>query len=128
MIELRELKSADIFPMVGILNKIGFKEFKEVITPERFKEMMTSFKADEKEDVDKSTVLGFSIIMEVAGIILGNIPSCEQDLNRFLSGLSGLSIKEISEIPPADYANMIIDVLQKPEFKDFFKAVSRLFN
>lgn len=38
--ELRTLKSDDLFPMFGILSKIGFKDLKEIITPDKIKDML----------------------------------------------------------------------------------------
>lgn len=132
MIELRELKSSDVFPMVQILNKVGFKELKTVLTPDKVKNMMKSFKeagSETTEDgVDKSTILGFNLILEIVGIVMNNLPSCEEDLYRFISNVSGLSVKEIADLPMGDFAEVIIAIVQKQEFRDFFKAVSKLFN
>lgn len=132
MIELRELKSADIFPMIQILNKIGFRELKEILTPEKIKEMMKTFKEagseKESEEMNTTTVLGFNLIIEVVGVIMNNLPSCQTEIYKFMSNLSGLSVKDLEELPMADFAEMIIDLIQKQEFKDFFKAVSKLFN
>lgn len=130
--ELRELKSSDVFPMVQILNKVGFKELKTVLTPDKVKDMMKSFKeagSETSEDgVDKSTILGFNLMLEIVGIVMNNLPSCEEDLYRFISNVSGLSVKEIADLPMGDFAEVIIAIVQKQEFKDFFKAVSKLFN
>ncbi len=140
MIELRELKSADIFPMIQILNKIGFRELKEILTPEKIKEMMKTFKEagsekeesekeeSEKDQADPKTILGFNLIIEVVGVVMNNLPSCQTEIYKFMSNLSGLSVKDLEELPMADFAEMIIDLIQKQEFKDFFKAVSKLFN
>lgn len=132
MIELRELKSADIFPMIQILNKIGFRELKEILTPDKIKEMMKTFKEagseEESEEMNTTTVLGFNLIIEVVGVVMNNLPSCQVEIYKFMSNLSGLSVKDLEELPMADFAEMIIDLIQKQEFKDFFKAVSKLFN
>lgn len=136
MVEIRELKSSDIFPMVGILNKIGFKELKTILTPDKVKDMMKTFSSDGKDEnenkddsgVDNTTVLGFNMILEVAGLVMGNLPSCEQELNRFIANVTNLSVKQVSDLPMSEYAEIIISIVQKQEFKDFFKAVSKLFN
>ena len=132
MIELRELKSADIFPMIQILNKIGFRELNEILTPDKIKEMMKTFKEagseEESEEMNTTTVLGFNLIIEVVGVVMNNLPSCQTEIYKFMSNLSGLSVKDLEELPMADFAEMIIDLIQKQEFKDFFKAVSKLFN
>ena len=37
------------------------------------------------------------------------------------------NLDEIMELSGADFASMIIDFVQKEDFMDFFKVVSRLF-
>lgn len=129
MVELRELKSCDIFPMIQILNKIGFSELKTILTPDKIKDMVKTFQSDDEadEEVDTKTILGFNVIFEVTGLILKNLPSCEQELYKFLSGLSGLSVKELEDLGMVEFTDMIVAVIKKPEFKDFFRAVSKLF-
>lgn len=135
--ELRELKSSDIFPMFKIMGKIGFKDLKDRLTPDKVKELTSMFKQDETTDADqKESVdtdeqmmfIGFNVIFEVVEIIMGNLPSCEQEIYSFLAGLSGMKVKEVANLPLATFTEMIVEVLKKEEFKDFFKAVSRLFN
>lgn len=131
---MRNLKSTDIFPMVGILNKIGFSDIKDMLTPEKVKDLIKAMKNQDKEDkedeedVDISTILGFNLIFEVATIIFANLMKCKDDLYTFLSDVSEQSIKELEDLPPADFLELIIEVLQKPEFGDFFKVVSKFFN
>lgn len=124
---MRNLKSTDIFPMVGILNKIGFSEIKDMLTPEKIKDLLKAMKnQDEDEDVDISTILGFNLIFEVATIIFANLMKCKDDLYMFLSDVSEKSVQDLEEIPPAEFLELIIEILQKPEFGDFFKVVSKL--
>lgn len=138
--ELRELKSSDIFPMFKIMGKIGFKDLKDRLTPDKVKELTSMFKqneptdaegAEQKEgsDADEQMMyIGFNVIFEVVEIIMNNLPSCEQEIYSFLAGLSGMKVKEVANLPLAIFTEMVVEVLKKEEFKDFFKAVSRLFN
>ena len=135
--ELRELKSSDVFPMFRIMGKIGFKDLKDKLTPDKIKELTSMFKQDENaesaESVDYSAdeqmmYVGFNIVLEVVEIIMNNLPSCEQEIYSFLAGLSGMKVKEVANLPLVTFTEMIIEVLKKEEFKDFFKVVSRLFN
>lgn len=129
--ELRTLKSDDLFPMFGILSKIGFKDLKEIITPDKIKDMksMISQKDDDDDDenTDATTMLGVSVVMEVVSIIMKNLPSCKNEIYTFLSGLSGMTVKEIGNLDMVTFTEMIVAVVQKQEFKDFFKVVSKLF-
>lgn len=135
--ELRELKSSDIFPMFKIMGKIGFKDLKDKLTPEKVKELTSMFKQNESADAEgaepadtdeQMMYIGFNIIFEVVEVIMNNLPSCEQEIYSFLAGLSGMKVKEVANLPLATFTEMIVEVLKKEEFKDFFKAVSRLFN
>ncbi len=139
-IKLRELKSKDMFTMFGILSKMKFTDIKEKLTPERVKELVKTFdKAEEKSEEESSeektenkseeniTYLGFNIIFEITEIIIQNLPCCENEVYKLLADLSGMSIEEISELSMATFTEMIIDVIKKDEFKDFFKVVSGLF-
>lgn len=120
---MRNLKSTDIFPMVGILNKIGFSEIRDIITPEKLTGLLSDDK-DQEDSVDLSTILGFNLIFEIATIILKNLTKCKDDLYSFLSDVSGFSIEDLENQTPAEFLQLIIDVLKKPEFGDFFKVVS----
>ena len=126
MMELRQLKASDMFPMFGILSKIGFKEIKDSFSQESIQGIMNSFSADNGED--KTTYVGFSIIMDVVEVIMKNLPKCEHEIYNFLSGLSGMTVKEVSDMDMASFTEMIIAVVRKDEFKDFFRVVSGLFN
>lgn len=127
--ELRTLKSDDLFPMFGILSKIGFKDLKEIITPEKIKDMKSMISQDDEvdENSDTTMMLGASVVMEVVSIIMKNLPSCKDEIYKFLSGVSGMTVKEIGNLDMVTFTEMIVAVVQKQEFKDFFKVVSKLF-
>lgn len=67
-------------------------------------------------------------MIDMAGIVLENIPKCKTEIYVFLSGLSGMTKEEIADLDMVVFAEMIVDVFKKDQFKDFFKVVSKLFN
>ena len=113
--ELRKLEAKDIAPMASIVNKIGWKEVKTVFQS-----------ADGKNTTDLNA-LGMTITFDIVGVILANYEKCQQDVFNFLAGLSGMKPKQIECLSPAEFAEMVIAVVQKEEFKDFFLVVSKLF-
>ena len=126
--ELRGLKSDDMFPMFGILSKIGFKDLKNNLTPDRVSELTNALKKENTStDIDLSTYVGFNIMLEVVEIIMKNLPSCKVEIYTLLSSLSGMTVKQISNLDMVTFTEMIIEVVQKEEFKDFFKVVAKLF-
>lgn len=131
--ELRGLQSQDLFPVLSLLNKIGISEIKTVFNGESVQGAIKKMKAKEGEgnDGDKKDEImasvGISVAMEIAGILMTNLPKCENEVYNILSSLSGMKPKAIRELSPAIFAEMILDVVTKEEFKDFFKVVSKYF-
>lgn len=120
--ELRKMTSADIFPMCTIIKKIGIDEVKKMInSPE-----LIAMVSDSKGKEDKSTAIGMSFMLDIASLIIGNIPKCENDLYKFLSSMTKTTEKELREISPADFLDLVIAVIRHEDFKDFFKHASQL--
>lgn len=123
--ELRELTSKDVFPMFKIISKFGIGEFKKCFDPQ----MISQF-IDDKGDFngDKlASIVGMNIAFDVASIIFENVPKCEDEIFDFLTSISNLKREEIETMSMVDFFEMIVDVVQKKEFKDFFGVVSKLF-
>lgn len=122
---LRALTADDMFPMFGIISKIGIKEFKDCFSSDEAKAAIKKAMKDGGE-VDATTV-GISVAFDVAQIIFANIGKCKDDIYLLLSGLSGMSKKEIAALPMNTFVSMIFDVVKKEEFKDFFQAAVKSF-
>lgn len=119
--ELRSLTSDDIFPMFQIISKIGIREFKSCFESPDVKAAIVK-----SEGTDLNSV-GLAVMLDIGGIVLANVPKAKDDIYLLLSQLSGLTKQEIGALPMATFAQMVIDVIRKDEFKDFFQVVSRLF-
>lgn len=124
---LRTLTADDMFPMFSIISKIGLKEFKDCFASKQAKDAITKANAEAEGEIDVSSV-GVVIAFDVASIIFSNIGKCKDDIYALLSGLSGMSKKEIAALPMNVFMTMIVDVVKKEEFADFFQAVARLFS
>lgn len=122
--EFRELRSTDLFPMFKIMNKIGFRKFKDCF---QSPEIIKMAKGAGKGNSGAVESLGMAVLFDAVGIIIENIPACEDDIYSLLASVSNLEKKEIQKMGMSEFIEMIIDFIKKPEFKDFFKAVSRLF-
>lgn len=120
MIELRDLKACDIFPMVSILRKIGLGSLKDHLTPDKLKGIMS-------EDADE-TAVGYGVLMELVTVVVDHLPECDNEIYKFLSGLSGLTVDQVADLPLGEFMEMITAVFKKHEFGDFFQAVSKLVN
>lgn len=118
---LRALEAKDVFLMSKIIGNIGIKEFKNSLNSDEIKALINS------SDDEAAASVGAAVFLDMAEIVLGNLPKCEEDVYAFLGDLSGMNAQCIKSLPMNTFVEMIIDVIQKGEFKDFIKVVSRLF-
>ena len=114
--DLRPLVASDMGAICKIITAIGIREFKKCFNVEDFK--------DAKEiNVE---ALGFSVMFDIAGIVIENIPKAEGEIQYFIASVTGMKLPEVKKMPFADYGELIIDIVTKEEFRDFFKRVVKL--
>lgn len=124
--ELRHLEADDVFPMFQIISKIGVKEFKSCFESAEVQKAIAGIAAGDKNQADL-TAVGMTIAFDLAGLMVGNLGSCRNEIYLFLSQLSGMSKDEVAHLPMMTFFEMIMDVIKKEEFRDFFQLVSKLF-
>ena len=131
----RTLGGQDVFLMFKIMGKIGLKEFNACFENDGIKglvahlvgERMQQAAEAEAEEKQPVSVTYISVILEVADVLFNNIAKCENEVFQMLSQTSNLSVKQVKELPLAQFTEMVIDFIKKEEFRDFIKVVSRLF-
>lgn len=137
---LNKLEAPVIFSMCKIIRGIGINEFKTLFGGEgalkniiNMSKAESAKKANGKSDKENANPdldvieIGAGIVLNVVGVVLENLPKCENDIYKFLSMVSNLSEKEVKSLSMADFTQMIIDVIKKEDFADFIKVVFTLF-
>jgi len=114
--ELRPLVASDMGAICKIISAIGFRQFKDC------------FKAEDLKETKNVEQVGIAVVFDVAGIIISNFSRAEAEIQSFLASLTGMKVAEIQKLSIADYGEMIMDVVMKEDFRDFFKRVMKLFN
>ena len=113
---LRGLTAEDVFPMLKIISGIGLKEFKGCFESEELRTAIRSMTVEKEDGAEgaeiDTTALGLMVAVDVASVIIANVPKCK---------------KEIAALPMNVFLSMIVDVVKKEEFKDFFGDVAGLF-
>lgn len=122
---LRSLMADDIFPMLNIISKIGIKEFKGCFEAPDVKNAIGKIAAG-SESSDLNAV-GLIVALDIAQIVMTNLPKAKDDIYQLLSQVSGIDKKLIAALPMSMFAQMIIDLVRKEDFADFFQVVSKLF-
>lgn len=124
---LRKLKANDMFLMFGILSKIGFRELKDCFGSADAKEAMKKAFDGGETGTEQLETVGVAVAFDMVDVVLRNLPKCKKEIYALLSALSGMSTKDIAELDMGTFTSMIVDVLRKDEFPDFFTAVKQLF-
>lgn len=143
----RTLGAQDVFLMVRILNKIGFRQVRECLSSDNIQALINAAvsgsdtkdaqqgaqdAAQENQDAqaDQESVLasvGVGVAIDAFGLLLENLPKCEADIYQLLAQTSNLSVDTIKAPGNAVmFMEMIVDFLHKKEFGDFFKVAKKL--
>ncbi|MGP1361063.1 MAG: hypothetical protein ACTTK5_01310 [Candidatus Fimenecus sp.] len=127
--EFKELTANDIFPMVELLKKIGFKQLKNVFDPSEMTTLVKSLSQKSEKDNDELVYsVGVSIFADLAGIVIENLGNCKNEIYAILSNASGKSKEEIGTLNLIEFTQMLIAFFKKEEFRDFFKVVSQFLS
>ena len=121
---MRNLQATDIFSVVKILNGIGLKNIKESIDFEEINKIRKGMTEDNADAV--TSQVGVNVVMSIATVILENLPKVENDLYTFVGSVSGVKAKDVAKMDIGDFMDVLITIIQKEEFKDFFKRASKL--
>ena len=121
---MRNLQATDIFSVVKILNGIGLKNIKESIDFEEINKIRKGMTEDNADAV--TSQVGVNVVMSIATVILENLPNVESDLYNFIGSVIDMKAKEVAKMDMGEFMDVLITIIQKEEFKDFFKRASKL--
>jgi hypothetical protein len=125
---LRKPKATDLFVASKILKTIGAKNIYNCFNNEELEEIKTLAKSKKgNADVNYEKV-GLMVVTSVCDLLLEKLEYIQEPLIKFMSNLSGLKVKEIENLPPAEFMEMAITIIKMPEFVDFIKVVLKSFN
>lgn len=119
---LRGLRAKDLFLLTRVISSLGIKNVAKVFDE---KVNVAAITSDEVSNEDAAREVGYGTIIEIVGIVIDNLPNCQDDLFKFLAAISDLDEKQVEELPLADFINMLTDVIKMKEFKDFFTQAER---
>ena len=122
--EMRNLQASDIFSVVKILNGIGLNNVKEAINIEEINNIRKGMTEDNVDVI--SSQVGVKVVMSIATVILENLPKVENDLYTFVGSVIGVKAKDVAKMDMGEFMDVLITIIQKEEFKDFFKRASKL--
>ena len=128
--ELRNLQASDIFLIVKILNKIGYEKIRKEINVDEIMSVREKLSTTDDEKKKRSLIAEYGVkaVMSVLDILLENLPLIEQDLYNFVGSVAGMKAKDVAKMDINKSVDLLIEIINKEEFKDFFKRASKLIN
>jgi len=129
-IELRKIKSTDLFLMTTIISKLGINEFIKCFNSKGIQGLIQSVtnKKNKKSEnyKDEDTIkVGVGVALEVVNIVLANLYKCEKEVYQLMANITGKTTEEIKNLDLDIFLEVLIAFVKKDEFKDFFKVASK---
>ena len=128
---LRKLQDADLFPLLQLLRKLGFKEIKDSYS--KYKNNVKFNPADYATEEEAKKALdelrekqGAEIVFELADFILSKLDTHKDSIYEFFSGLAGVTADDIKKMEFGTLPLMIYDSFSEVKNTAFFKVLSKL--
>ena len=145
-IVLRDLKATDVWGMVRILSKLGLRNFRQSIDKNVLKAMSWNppTAMNEKGETiplprekwterQEEMALQYDLAKDellwgILELLMTNIGSCEQDVNKLLADGTGQTVAEIQNMDANDYVELISLYVSREGFHDFFMQAWNLIS
>jgi hypothetical protein len=144
--ELRELKSVDVWQMVRVLKKFDIRAAFSSLDKDLLR--LSSLKAPTMVDEDgnivplpkdqwtqaqtkameRARVAKDELTWQILGVVMENIERCENEVNTLLVMGTGTDMETIQEMPADDYLALIVQYVTREGFSDFFTHAMRLLS
>lgn len=123
---LGKFKATDVFTMATLLSKVGLGKMTDAFGRENVTDILAKNKGKKGDEI--AAITGMQVALQIADVILANIEKCEAEIFKLLSNISGIAIDDIKNLDAEVFAELIVAVVKLPQFRDFFKAASKLLN
>ena len=132
---LRKLADADLFPLLQLLRKLGFKDIKNAVTKaiEESKNKNIFNPNDYETEEEKVNALkkmqdtaSIEEVLDMSDLLISKIDTHSDDIYAFFSNLAGESVEEIKKKEFGTLPLMIYDSFLEVKNTAFFKVLSKL--
>lgn len=123
---LEKFKSTDVFTMATLLSKIGLGKIADGLGTDNVLKLISNARG--KKGADVATLTGVQLFLQVGEIILTNLDACETEVFKLLSSTTKAPVEELKALDADVFIELIVEVVQMEQFRDFFERASRLLN
>lgn len=119
---LHELQAQHLFLLTRVIGKLDLKSIASIFAS---KVDVPKLADGEQNEEDAVRNIGYDTVIEIVGMVIENLPNCQNDLFKFLAAISDLNEKQVAALPLNHFVDMVSDVVRKDEFADFFTACAK---
>ena len=126
--ELRNPQASDLFVGTKIVKTVGLKNVANCFDTDEIKAIKNTIAERGTPATDEEThSVGMKAMTAIGELIFEKLDTVQEDIFKFLSNLSGLTMDEVSTMDIVDFAEMVTTVIKNPKFADFIKVVLKSF-
>ena len=106
---IRKPKAKDLFVVSKIIKGVGLKNIVDCFNSEELKDFANKSKSENKDIdfTDEQTMkAGAIVMMNVGELILDKLDVVKDDLIKFMSNLTEMTVNEIEDLPLSDFAEI----------------------
>ena len=121
---MRKLKATDLFAVSKIIKTIGVDDIINCFSSKEIKDLAKTMSEGDKKYTDGDVrEVGAVIVKNICTLIFDKLDLIENDLMKFISSVTGLSIKEVEDLPLNEFAEVVVKIIKNPDFMDFINYI-----
>lgn len=126
--ELRNPQASDLFVVTKIIKSVGLKNVADCFSSDEIKAIKEEIAERGTPATDEETrKVGLLAMTAIVELIFEKLDLVKEDIFKFLSNLSGLSMDDVKAMDIVEFAEMFMTVIKNPKFVDFINVVLKSF-
>lgn len=126
--ELRNPQASDLFVVSKIIKAVGIKNIADCFKSEKLEEFRHKIaERGVPATEEEASEVGMLIMADIGELIFEKLDIVENDIFKFMSNLSGLTVDEVRAMDIVEFAEMFMAIIRNPKFADFIKVVLKSF-
>ena len=126
--ELRNPQASDLFVVTKIIKSVGLKNVAQCFDSDEIKSIKEEIaERGTPASDDEQRKVGLIAMTAIGELVFEKLDIVQNDIFKFLSNLSGLSMDDVKGMDIVEFAEMFMAVIKNPKFADFIKVVLKSF-
>lgn len=110
---LRKLRDGDLIPLLGLLRKLGLKDFKDTIV--------------KAANGGNAQEIGVEVLLNIGDVVIASLETeAGEAIYEFYSSMSGIPVEEIKNMEFGTLPMMIYDSFSEVKNAGFFRVLAKL--